>query len=254
MRIYLAATPDEAPRALQHCKSLAHVAYRIGPGSTLLRQPVPGFQGGLLSLSDCDAPVIAQPETLCTAVLQECVQKNYAGVLLDFESPLRQDLLLFAQQLGRTLSCSRRTLYLPEVYAGANKQAFVLIGTAISGGTLAQRLEDAVVQYGAGRLALDVQRVRMDFSLPCRTGTGTPLSTAGLRHLMDQEHPTCFFSPDLCARYFTYIRNRTPHLVLFDDEETLQRKIALGKKLGIPAAFLMWPEIRDLTKDQDEAE
>ena len=38
MQLYLAITPGEAREAAQYGRTLAHVAYRIGPGSTLLRQ------------------------------------------------------------------------------------------------------------------------------------------------------------------------------------------------------------------------
>ena len=36
------------------------------------------------------------------------------------------------------------------------------------------------------------------------------------------------------------------HFVLFDDAETLRRKIRLGRSLGCAAAFLMFPEVEDL--------
>ena len=38
MQIYLAVTPEETQEARGYCRNLAHVAYRIGPGSALLRQ------------------------------------------------------------------------------------------------------------------------------------------------------------------------------------------------------------------------
>ncbi|MBQ2716859.1 MAG: hypothetical protein IJF21_08670, partial [Clostridia bacterium] len=43
----------------------------------------------------------------------------------------------------------------------------VLIGTAISGGTLKRRLEDALASYGL--CAVTAERVRMDFALPAKT-------------------------------------------------------------------------------------
>ena len=55
MQIYLSVTPAHQSAAARHTQNLAHVAYRIGQNSTLLRQ---NFQsrGGLLSVSDLDAP------------------------------------------------------------------------------------------------------------------------------------------------------------------------------------------------------
>ena len=55
-----------------------------------------------------------------------------------------------------------------------------------------------------------------------------------------------FFSQDLCARYFTYTRDGETHFVLFDGAETLQQKLRAGSATGFSAAFLMYPEVRDL--------
>ena len=119
-----------------------------------------------------------------------------------------------------------------------------LISTALSGGNFTQRLREAAA--GAGRLALDVERLRMDFPLPSPSGEGQPLSGRELRDLLDREAPAVFFSQDLCARYFTYTREGETHFVLFDDADTLQQKLRTGSSLGFSAAFLLFPEVRDL--------
>lgn len=249
MQLYLAVTPGEAREAAQYGRALAHVAYRIGPGSTLLRQNLNlQTQGGLLSVSDREAPPIDSPDTLCAAVLRECGRRSYAGALLDFEEPPRQDRLEFARRLGQALAAGRRTLYLPERYAqAAGNGAVVLVCTAISGGSLNQRLQEAADAHGgASRLALDVQRLRMDFRLPARSGEGEPLDEEQLRRLMDRESPSVFFSQELCARYFTYTRNGELHFVLFDDADTISQKLRIGAGMGFAAAFLMWPEVKDI--------
>ena len=64
--------------------------------------------------------------------------------------------------------------------------------------------------------------------------------------LLEQEQPAVFFSEDLCARYFTYRRENETRFVLFDDAETISRKLRLGAELGFSAAFLLWAEIRDI--------
>ena len=157
MQIYLAATPEASQDAQSHCRNLAHVAYRIGPGSSLLRQNLLlQTKGGLLSVSDCGAPFIDSPESLRDAVLRECGRRNYAGVLLDFEEAPRRDRTAFVSALAPALSASRRALYLPESYAAAAPSATVLLCTAISGGSFSQYLQDAVSQAGgADRLALE---------------------------------------------------------------------------------------------------
>lgn len=250
MQIYLAVTPDASQEAQKYCRNLAHVAYRIGPGSTLLRQSVLlQTKGGLLSVSDHEAPFIDSPEALRDAVLRECGRRSYSGVLLDFEEAPRRDRTAFAAALAPALSSSRRTLYLPERYAGPLPSAITLLCTAVSGGSFSQYLQEAVTQAGgAGRLALDVQRLRMDFRLPARTGEGEPLTGEALRALMERESPSVFFSQDLCARYFTYSHKGEAHFVLFDDADTLNQKLRLGSGMGFSAAFFMWPEVQDVAE------
>lgn len=248
MQIYLAVTPEETQEARRHCRNLAHVAYRIGPGSALLRQSLLlQTKGGLLSVSDRQAPFIDSPEDLRDAVLRECGRRGYSGVLLDFEEAPRRDRTAFVSALAPALSSSRRALFLPEGYAGAAPGAAVLLCTAVSGGSFSQYLQEAVAQAGgAGRLALDVQRLRMDFRLPARSGEGEPLTGEALAALMERENPAVFFSQDLCARYFTYNREGEAHFVLFDDADTLNQKLRLGVGMGFQAAFLMWPEVQDI--------
>ena len=94
MQIYLAVTPAEAQEASRFRCSLAHVAYCIGPDSTLLRQNLLlQTRGGLLSVTDRGAPFIASPERLSAAALRECGRRSYGGVLLDFEQPPAPDRL-----------------------------------------------------------------------------------------------------------------------------------------------------------------
>ena len=128
---------------------------------------------------------------------------------------------------------------MPESYAAASG-AIPLICTAISGGNFVQRLQEAAAgRDRAGGLALDVQRLRMDFTLPAQSGLE-------LQDLLDRESPSVFFSQDLCARYFTYARDGETHFVLFDDADTLSQKLRTGGNMGFAAAFLMYPEVQDL--------
>ena len=248
MQIYLAAAPPMAQEAMGYCRNLVHVAYRIGPGSTLLRQSLLlQARGGLLSVSDREAPFIDDPEALAAAVLRECGRRNYGGAVLDFEESPRRDRTAFAEKLGPALAAARRTLYLPERYAGTVPEAVALVCTAVSGGSFSQLLQESAARPGgAERLALDVQRLRMDFRLPARDGEGEPLSEDAFQRLLEREKPSIFFSQDLCARYFTYVRQGEAHFVLFDDADTLCQKLRVGTGMGFSAAFFMWPEVRDI--------
>ena len=116
----------------------------------------------------------------------------------------------------------------------------ILIGTALSGGSLRELLEEAVAKYGTAQLALGVERTAMDFQLPCRTGYGTPLTQDTLAALRRNCGAPVFFSEALCAKYFTYRSGGETRLVLFDDDETVSRKLALAQSLGIGEAFRIY--------------
>lgn len=246
MQIYLAVTPGEYQSAAKYSRLFAHVAYRIGPESQLLRQSLLlQTHGGLLTLGDQDASPISAPEALCAGILRECARRSYTGVLLDFEARPAADRKVFAAMLAQQLRKTRRTLYVPESCAVSG--AVPLICTALSGGSFPQRLQEAARQFGgAEHLGLDVQRLRMDFTLPAKSGEGRPLSADEFRALVEKESPAVFFSQELCARYFTYMQDQETHFVLFDDESTLRQKLKTGEAMGFSTAFFMWPEIRDI--------
>lgn len=245
MQLFLAVTPQEVRDASQYTRSFAHVAYRIGPESTLLRRDLLlDTKGGLMSLSDRDAPAVDDPEKLTAAVLRECLRRSYGGAVLDFEEPSAGDRRKFAEVLAAVMTRNHRSVFLPESYAVSGGTA--LINTALSGGNYYTRLQEAQSRYGQNRTALDVQRLAMDFTLPARTGEGQPMTVEKLRALMDAEAPAVFFSQDLCARYFTYTRNGETHFILYDDADTLLQKIRIGGSLGYRAALLMYPEVSDL--------
>ncbi len=116
----------------------------------------------------------------------------------------------------------------------------ILVCTALSGGSLRALLEEAVKKYGAERVAVGVERVSMDFPLPCRSGYGAPLSQESLAALRRRYQTPVFFSEALCAKYFTYRACGKTRLVLFDDDETVRRKLALARSLGIRDAFTVY--------------
>lgn len=243
MLLYLAVTPDDLHHAKTHTPYLAHVAYRVGEGGHLLRAALPPqLRGGMAVLSDHEAPSSPWGEAMVQELLQECLQRNYAGVILDFENHAPQGS--FVQLLDHTLHRYHRRLMVGEAYAPHTTYAAILINTALSGGTLSERLSQASAQYGAERLVLDLQRLAMNFPLPCPSGEGDVLSLDTLHQL--RQGRAVFFSDELCARYFTYRRGNATRFVLFDDADTLRRKISMGEKLGIKEGCLMYPEVADL--------
>ena len=229
MPLYLAATPDRLAQARAVTPRLAHVAYRLGSGSELLAAPLPStLRGGLMVVSDWDCPPLDDPDRLARQLARVCLRRGYAGAAADFDPPARPD---------------RAALLVPEHYAACHG-ASVLLCTALSGGTLEGRLNQAAARYGAEHLALDLQRLAMDFPVPCPSGQGTALTRSQLAALAAGR--STFYSDALCARYFTLTREGRTHFILFDDAQTLRRKLALARSQGIRDALVMLPEVEDI--------
>lgn len=247
MQVYLAATPDKLREAFSFTDRLAHVAYRVGSDGRLARQNLLArTQGGLMVLGDQGCGPIRDVQALCRDVWRECGNRSFGGVAADFELEPSPDRTAFLEALGRILARNGRQLFVPERYGAQVPQASVLICTALSGGTLRQRLEAAAEAFGRKRLALDLQRLRMAFPLPCPAGEGEPLEAEELEALMGEKAPSVFYSADLCARYFTCTQGGESRFILFDDADTLRRKIQTGRDMGIQTGFLMYPEVSDL--------
>lgn len=245
MRLYLTAAPDRLEQCLALTTHLAHAAFCVDGDGALHTQPLPLTLKGGIMVVQCPVPF---PESCAEAPAREimrlCLRRSFSGIVLDFPELYHPAYVLLAQRLDALARQYQRRLYIPEIYADAAPSGYVLICTALSGGSLQQRLEEAVDHHGAQRIALDLQRLAMDFPLPCPGGEGTPLTTAQLQQR--QQGRSIFFSDELCARYFTCRQQGQTHFVLFDDADTLQRKMEIAGSLGIREGFVMLPEIEDI--------
>ena len=247
MQLYLAVTPDNLREAARYTDRLAHVAYRVDRDGRLTRRDLLArTHGGVMVLGDQDCGAIRDPAALCRDVWRECGNRGYGGVLADFEQPPEQDRAAFLEALSQILARNKKRLFVPEAYGGQTPQAAVLVCTALSGGNLRRRLQECAQQFGGGRLALDIQRLQMSFPLPCPTGEGKPLSKGELVEMLERKGPSVFYSNDLCTKYFTFTENGDSRFVMFDDADTIRRKIHLARDMGVHAGFLMYPEVEDI--------
>lgn len=250
MQLILAAPPEDVTAAGAHGLTLAHMAYRVGGGPHLFRssQPNPP-RGGLMYIDDGGFDGRGAPDGLCQEVVRECTARGFGGVICAFDRRLPL-LSAVVEQLGPMLARQGRSFYVSESYGRHTAIGRVLIPTALSGGSLRQRLEEAAERYGAGRVALAVERTAADFFLPSPDGQGRSLTREELAAKRRELSPSVFFSDELCARYFTYMNRQSgAHFVLFDDAGTIRKKLRLAGALGIGRALLCYPEVADLLGD-----
>ena len=241
--------PPEGFRAAQNAGlTLAHLAYRVGGGPHLFRANIPvAVRGGLMAVDDAGFDGRGEATAFCHEVLRECTARGFTGVVCRFTGRPLPLLRQIITQLGDLLNRRRWPLYVPESYGDASDRTQVLIPSALSGGSLRQRLEEAVERYGADRVVLQVERSAEDFFLPSPTGQGVPLSREELRRRLSDLSPTVFFSSELCAHYFTYMsKENGAHFILFDDAGSIRKKLQIAAGLGIPTAILDYQEVDDL--------
>ena len=225
---------------------VAHMAWSAGPGLALWA-PHPGvFPGGGLMVLD-DRPYDrseGDPRRLVRECLTVCRSLGFAGLVCDFEQPVRPLLESFIRECAEAFEERGFALYAPERYAHCHVKTRVIIPTALTSGSLPARLRQAAALYGPGRVALEMERAARDLLLPSSSGAGTPLSGEAVSMMLASRGGASFFSGELGARYFTYKdeAGRT-HFVVYDDPGTVRYKIELALQMGIREGFMLYPDM-----------
>ncbi|MDR1217150.1 MAG: hypothetical protein LBJ99_01030 [Oscillospiraceae bacterium] len=117
-----------------------------------------------------------------------------------------------------------------------------LIPTAMSGGVLADRITEAVGRFGGDGVALEIDMVSEDFTLPAPRGEGRRVTADELTSLAVRYCRKAHFSDELCCGYFTYREGASRHVVLYDDLFSVRAKLSLAAGLGVVTAFLFYPQ------------
>lgn len=197
--------------------------------------------GGLLGIYTNGHAALPQDlRPLCREVYTYLCRFGQSGILLDL--PEDENGLTLASALCPLLSNMGLPCYLPVALSAADSKAGLILPSAISGGSFSGMLDHFLSRFPADRLALEIVRTRHDFPMPSPDSEGTLLSAARFDELRTAAGET-YFSPDLCARYFTYIHpDSKPHLVLFDDVDSARRKMAAAREAGLSAAFALYCE------------
>lgn len=228
MQVYLAATPSDAKPATVYGYPIAHMAYYKSFESH-------SQSGGWMVLSDYLASV-TEPRR----VVDECLKKNYSGLVLDFEGGDRQLLVRFAENVGNLCSQYNLTLISGKKYL--TDMSLTLVSSGVVSGSFRQRL----LKYGS-RSVLEIVRLAQDIPLPAPQGRGVTMTRAELSDLLNERRPATFFSSELLARYFTYKDTYgITHFIIYDDAESISKKLRLAESMGLPHAIMLYSEVKDL--------
>ncbi len=242
--LFLLSLPEQAHRAEKYGLSCAQLAYRVGNGPHLFRtQGTMTRSGGVLVADHRGFDGRGDPEPFCQEVVRECAARGFRGVFFDFEGRPLPVLRRAVELLGPVFQRRGWSLYVPEGYVCSCPCVKAVISTALSGGSLKQRLAQATEDYGPGRVALGLEWVAEDFTLPAPGGAGVHLSQKELDELLERRAPAVYFDHELCAHYFTYMHTgQNAHFVLYDNPSSMAKKLAVAAALGIKEGFLPPPE------------
>ena len=153
--ILVTVSPDRLREVQDLPVTPVHMAYRMGKGPHLFRVSGSAAPRGGFMFLDCRSfDGLGPTPPFCQEVLRECMARGFTGVVCDFEAGRLPPLEQVVQELGN--QCFRRswTLLVPEQYGHCSPHAQVCISSALSGGTLVQRLREAQERFGRDRVVL----------------------------------------------------------------------------------------------------
>lgn len=244
--VFIATPPEFAKLAIKTGVPVAHLSYKIGRGVHLYRANIPlSIRGGLMVV-DTDGFSGGGPiSALVSEIISECKRFSFTGIVIDSNgksSPLLRSLIA---HLASYTKRNDLKLFVPEILGDVDASTIVIISSAISGGTLTQLIEEFGNRYGRHRLALEIEKICMDFILPSKNGGGMRLPQSVFDDLIETHHAKSFFSQELCTYYFFYKNKNQAHFVLYDNSASIRHKLFIAEETGIGYTFLLYPQIAD---------
>lgn len=250
MKIYCALPFGESIEMQDHFHKVrpqsflpAHMIYRIRGTRLYYASGAANRSGGVMVIGTSTYSGGGPADGLLDDIASELKARDFEGIVLDNGGEMSA---LQTTLAARIVSALRPfPVYLPEQLSSVVAGSVAMVQTALSGGSLERHLAIAVEQYGAQHVAIECDRVRMDFTLPAKSGAGKPIDAEQLKRLRSK-HGHAFYSDELYTKYFTYKSGSTRHMVLYDDRESMRRKLTLAEHLGISRAFLYYPHTYDI--------
>ena len=240
--IYLAFSPEETPQALKTGRSLACLGYQLSRESPALLAPDPlPEQETLLVLQDSVQPAY-DPSPSLAALIAQYAATFHTGLVCDFDRPPSPFWETLVELLDRCCREQKLPLWVSESYASRAPDAWVLIGSDISGGNFQEYAAEAAARY-PGRCVLELRPISARFSLPCPTGVGVPLSAGERQALQDSCGAPVWESGDLLCSYFSIWTPPVLDIVLFDTQGSLRAKTDAAERAGFRAAVGLLQEL-----------
>jgi len=234
MDLIAVCPPEYSPEAASYGFTVAHACYSLEEGElNILKGADP--KGGIMLIGSMSISEFEFTQKLFNCITDECKRRRFSGVFFDISKIRHIKPELFAE--------SGIKLYLPDRFLDG---AVTVVSSAISGGNFETHLRSTIKAGSSDNIALGLEFTRMDFTLPEKSGCGQELSRNELNSLFAEKRGRSFFSEELCSFYFRYSAGGKNHMVLFNNEHSLKRKLTIAEKLGFSTAFFYYPEFRSM--------
>lgn len=233
MKLLLTAPPDQCRAALRFGLPVAHVAYRMGGGPHLFRASIPvSVRGGLMVIDNTGFDGRGEAGPFCQEVLRECMARGYDGILCDFEGHPLQVLAQAVRTLGELTKKRGWPLYVTEAYAPFSDSAIALIPSALSGGSLQQRLQEAVERFGAARVAWRWSGWRRTSFSPPPPARGCPHPGGAAPAAGGTGSVGVLLQRAVRPLLHLHVPAERAHFVLFDDAGSIRQEAPGGPQSG----------------------
>ncbi|MDR3310346.1 MAG: hypothetical protein LBS90_03220 [Oscillospiraceae bacterium] len=219
----------------------ARILYKVRAGKLYLAKGHARTTGGAAVVGVSELRAGTPVAELADEISAEVSARRFDGVVFDGGEGAPRTAAALADETAARIA--PKPVFVAEPLGEYAPRAVVLVQSALSGGYLMNHIAAAVKKYGRERVAIELDRVIMDFTLPSFTGVGEEI-TRGEAERRRGESPV-FFADSLCVNYFMY-SDGNKHIVLYDDAESVNAKLALAAEFGIRDVFIYYPQVKDI--------
>lgn len=244
MPLIYAIAPDATVAALPEAALPGYMGFSLCDEPPFFLKPaaIPPVSDGWILIQDSEFP---PPERLCdcvAAVREYLLQAAPAGVYLDFEAPPDDPREDFVWQLDQALHALQLPLVVPEAYIPATAHAMACIPARLSGGTLQQRLQEAVQHYQNG-VCVELILGAVVMKLPCVDSEAALCTLDEAQQLAQKHSSVIHHSSDFCCDYFLFAEEQTAYCVLLDTSSSLQEQYLAARDCGARLCIGLWSEL-----------
>lgn len=205
--------------------------YKIGNGNLLKEKINYFFDNQIMGIYDENFSNEENIKKICDDILFDYNSLNFKGIYLDFNYENSVELV---SKLDQYAYRNQIELYVPKAFAKVTNHAKIVIDMGISGGNISDILEYTKMEFGKDRVCAKISYNIRKFIVPnSQDSEGEILLNVDLH---DKE---VFFSELLCTNYYTtMISEDKCEFVIFDNIQSLYKKIEVLHKVGIKNIFM----------------